>query len=101
MTISNDLLKNYISAKKELMDYFKCEDDFFIKPFENLKWAVKSDDDFNFLIYWNDSGKKHTAVIVKKNGSAMIFKANKYTMVIAIDCVKTAFIFSNDNYEID
>ena len=94
-----DFLKNYISSKKELMEHFKCEDDFFIKPLENLKWAVKSEDDFNFLIYWNETGKKHTAVIVKKNGNAMIYKASKYTMVIAIDCVKTAFIFSNNNFD--
>ena len=83
------------------MKHFKCDDDFFIKPLESLKWAVKEEDDFSFLIYWTSEDKRNTAVIVKKNGSSMIYKADTYTMVIAIDCVKTAFIFSNENFAVE
>lgn len=98
MSNNTDFLKNYISSKKMLMKQFSCDDDFFIKPLENLKWAVKSEDDFSFLMYWTDDDKRHSAVIVKKNGSPMVYKTDMYTMVIAIDCIKTAFVFSNNNY---
>ena len=98
MSNNTDFLKNYISSKKMLMEQFSCDDDFFIKPLENLKWAVKSEDDFSFLMYWTDDDKRHSAVIVKKNGSPMVYKTDMYTMVIAIDYIKTAFVFSNNNY---
>ncbi len=101
MSNKTDFLKNYITSKKELMQHFQCNDDFFIKPLESLKWAVKEDEDFSFLIYWTNDNKRNTAVIVKKNGNSMIYKADTYTMVIAIDCVKTAFIFSNENFAVE
>jgi|GEM_PF-530622 len=96
---TNDYLKTYINAKKELMKFFGCADDFFIKAFDGCKWMIKNDEDFSFLIYWGKDEKRHDAVIVKKNGSPMLFKAGKYTMVIAIDCVKIAFIFENEFFE--
>jgi hypothetical protein len=96
---SKDYLETYIDAKKELMRYFNCTDDFYVKAFDRYKWMIKDDDDFSFLRYWTDDEKRHDAVIVKKNGSPMIFKAGKYTMVVAIDCVKIAFIFENENYK--
>ena len=98
MSNTKDFLKNYISSKKELMEHFKCDDDFFIKPLESLKWAIRNEDDFHFLVYWPENEKMKSAVVVKKNGNAMIYKADQYTMVVAIDCVKTAFIFSNNNF---
>lgn len=101
MSDKKDFLKNYVSSKKQLMEHFKCEDDYFIKPLESLKWAVKNEDDFSFLIYWTKDEKRHSAVIVKKNGEAMIYKSKEYAMVVAIDCVKTAFVFSNSNFVLD
>ena len=101
MSNKKDFLKNDIASKKELMKHFLVDDDFFIKPLESLKWAVKEEDDFSFLIYWENDNKRKTAVIVKKNGNSMIYKADTYTMVIAIDCVKTAFIFSNANFAVE
>jgi len=92
-----DFLKSYVTSKNELMTHFKCDEDFFIKPMEGIKWAVKTEEDFSFLFYWTSEEKKQTAVIVKKNGEPMIYKTNDYTMVIAIDCVKIAFVFSNKN----
>jgi hypothetical protein len=95
----NDYLKTYITAKNELMQFFNCDDDFFIKAFNGSRWMIKNDDDFSFLMYWTADKKRHDAVIVKKNGSPMVYKAGKYTMVIAIDCVKIAFIFENEKFD--
>lgn len=96
---SRNYIKTYINAKNELMQYFDCDDDFFIKALDGCKWMIKNDDDFSFLMYWTEDKKRHDAVVVKKNGSPMVFKAGRYTMVIAIDCVKIAFIFENENFE--
>lgn len=92
-----DFVKDYISVQDELFKYFKCDDNFFIKPLTASKWSVKNDGDFYFLYYWPTDEKRMDAVIVKKNGEPMIFKTEKYTMVIGIDCVKIGFIFHNGN----
>ena len=48
MSNKTDFLKNYITSKKELMQHFQCNDDFFIKPLESLKWAVKEDNRYTY-----------------------------------------------------
>ena len=95
MSKSKDFLKLYKQSKNELMQHFQCDNEFFVKPLDNCKWAVKNDEDFSFLVYWSEDEKRHDAVIVKKNGEPMIIRKSKYTMVVAIDCVKIAFIFEN------
>lgn len=82
-------------ARKKINGYFGCEGDFFVKPLPGFEWAIKQDEDFAFLSYWTDEGKKVDAVIVKKGGEPMIYKTKDYTMVVAIDCVKIGFIFRN------
>ena len=39
--------------------------------------------------------KRINAVIVKRNGVPMVYQKKEYTMVVAIDCVKIAFVFRN------
>lgn len=85
----------FIQARKRLNGYFGCEGDFFVKPLPDYEWAVRLEEDFAFLSYWTEDGKKVDAVIVKKNGEPMIYKTKEYTMVVAIDCVRIGFIFRN------
>lgn len=85
----------FTQARKRLNGYFGCEGDFFVKPLPEYEWAVRLEEDFAFLSYWTEDGKKVDAVIVKKNGEPMIYKTKEYTMVVAIDCVKIGFIFRN------
>ena len=92
-----DYIENYTNAQRELLKYFNCDEDFFVKYMGEFTWAVKNDDDFYFLYYWNKEGKRKDAVIVKKNGRPMIFKAERYTMIIGIDCVKIGFVFENES----
>ena len=82
-------------ARKRINSYFGCDGDFFVKPMPEYEWAVKEYEDFAFLSYWTDKGKKVDAVIVKKGGEPMIYKTKDYTMVVAIDCVRIGFIFRN------
>jgi hypothetical protein len=91
-----DFIENYTNAQKELFKYFNCDEQFFVKRMSEFTWAIKNDGDFYFLNYWNKDGKRNDAVVVKKNGHPMIFKTQKHTMVIGIDCVKIGFIFDNE-----
>ena len=89
-------IQNYIAAKENIMNFFNCKDDFFIKIMENHEWAVIDNDDFCMLSYWNTTGKRTDAVVIKKSGVPMVLKTEDYTMVVAIDCVKIAFVFKNE-----
>lgn len=92
----NAPVSKYDNAKKELMAYFGCKDDFFVKRIEADKWTVKGEDGFFILTYWSKDNIKTDAVVVKKDGEPMVYKAKGYTMVVAIDCVKIGFIFENN-----
>lgn len=91
-----DLVLEFEKSRRRVAEYFGCDEDFFLKPLLHLKWAVKNEEDFHFLSYWSENGKKTDAVIVRKNGMPMVYCAGNYTMVVAIDCVKIGFIFANE-----
>lgn len=91
---------DFVQTRKRMNQYFGCEGDFFIKPLLTLEWAIRQDEDFSFLCYWTEEGKRVDAVVVKKGGAPMIYKTKDYTMVVAIDCVKIGFIFRNEKNRI-
>ena len=83
-------------ARKRVNNHFGCDGDFFVKPLLDCEWAVKENEDFAFLSYWTDEGKKVDAVVVRKGGEPMVYKKKEYTMVVAIDCVRIGFIFRSE-----
>jgi len=95
MAKGRDPIQDFVQSKKRINDYFKCEGDFFLNPLMDLEWTIREEQDFYFLCYWTDVGRKIEAVVVKKNGEPMIYKTKDYTLVVAIDCVKIGFIFRN------
>ncbi len=96
MSKKREPVQDFLQASKKVADLFGCEGDFFIKPLLDKEWAVRRDEDFYFLCYWLTHEKKVEAVIVKKSGEPLIYRTKDYTMVVAIDCVKIGFVFSND-----
>ena len=92
-----DFVKDFVLSEEQIYKYFACDEKFFIKPFITNKWTIKSEGDFHFLYYWLEDEKRVDTIIVKKDGQPMVFKTDKYTMVIGIDCVKIGFIFHNQN----
>ena len=92
-----DFIKDFLSAQTQILKSFNCDEEFFLKPLPTSKWSIRSEENFYFLYYWLEDEKRMDAVIVKKNGEPMIFKTEKYTMVIGIDCVKIGFVFHNGN----
>lgn len=95
MTTDKGVVMDYIKSRKNILEYFQCKGDFFIKPLTDNDWQVKMIDDFYILSYWNSQGVKIDAVIVKKSGQPMIYRAGSHTMVVAIDCVKIGFVFDS------
>lgn len=91
----NDPVAAFLTSQKNVMKHFGCDENFFVKPMLGIEWLIRTVDDFRFLTYWLAGDQKMDAVIVSRGGKPMIFKTASYTMVIAIDCVKMAFIFHN------
>ena len=93
MTKNTDFITNFINSQKDLMKYFGCDGDFYIRPLINNNWSIKNQDNFSILSYWESDNRKIDAVIVRKSGKPMIYKKSDFTMIIGIDCVKLAFVF--------
>lgn len=89
-----NIIEKFINTKKELKKYFDCKEDFFVKPLIENEWTIKNNDDIYFLTYKENDIYKD-CVIVKKNNEPLIIKKDNYTMVIAIECIKLAFILNN------
>lgn len=91
----SDLVDKYMGATQSLQKYFNCTNDYFIKPLPDFNWSIYGDEGIFFLTYWNKDNDKVNAVIVKKDNKPLIYKTEDYTMVVALDCIKIAFILKN------
>lgn len=94
-----ELIERYITTKKLLLHSFKCEDDYFIKNYRDVKWCISNSDNWCIVSYWENIKNREIKIdvaVAKKNGKPMIFKSEDYTMIIGIQCVKIAFIFDNN-----
>ncbi|MCL2565206.1 MAG: hypothetical protein FWE24_05270 [Defluviitaleaceae bacterium] len=89
------LISEFIDSKEKLLRSFGCDDDYHIESRLGLNWEIIEDDGVFFLSCWENIGNKTTSVIVKKNDEPLLYESADYTMVIAIDCIKIAFIFNN------
>ena len=88
-------IQDFFEAKEELLRSFGCTEDYHIESRLGQNWEITEDDGVFFLSYWENIASKTTAVIVKKNDAPLLFETSGYTMIIAIDCIKIAFIFNN------
>ena len=86
----------YTGAKKSLLKLFRCEADLPIKILTDTQWHVEEIDGVSFLHYKSqDNGEELVNVIVSKNGEPWIYEMNELSMIVAIDCIKWAFIMKN------
>lgn len=97
MSKDEDAIYNFIEDSEKIKKYFNFEGDFFIKPLLDCKWKVVTNNDISILTYIKNDGKKIDCVVVQKNNKPIIFENVKFTMILAIDCVKISFIFDSDN----
>ncbi|MCL2852095.1 MAG: hypothetical protein FWE20_03540 [Defluviitaleaceae bacterium] len=86
----------YTGAKKNLLKLFRCEADLPIRVLTDITWHVEDHDGVSFLHYQpQDDAEGLVSVIVNRNGEPWITEMNELTLVVAIDCIKFAFIFKN------
>ncbi|MFI3231048.1 MAG: hypothetical protein R3Y29_05815 [bacterium] len=93
----DSLIKEYKILEEDIKREFKCDNDFFLKPMIGNSWAINTSNNTYFLTYLDQDNTQHTCYVVNKNSMPMIYKKDNLTMIIAIDCVKIAFIFENTN----
>ena len=92
----SNIVKDYIKAQDSLKKYFGCQEDYLIKDLLDSNWQIRDYEGIFFSNYWNEYKQVTKAVIVKRDNEPLIYKTADYTMVIAIDCVKIAFILKKD-----
>ena len=93
-------VQTYIRSRNDLFRFFKCEDDYPPRMLTDFQWTVIHENDVSFFAYWKDGEGRKTAVIARKNGQPILYRTKDYTMVIAIDCIKTAFVVKNTEEKI-
>lgn len=94
---NNEIVDNFINAQKEMFKVFELGKAYHIKVLIDKKWTVNDFEDGQILRYWINDDRYDDCVIVKENGDSIIREYNEYSIVIALDCVKTAFLFKTDN----
>jgi len=88
----------FIAARNNLFRFFDCREQFPVRTMTNASWDILEDGGICFLtILDGGDGGREDFVVSQKADVPMVFTAGGYTMVVAIDCVKTAFVLKNEN----
>jgi hypothetical protein len=87
-----NLINTYIKTHKKMLKTFGCPGNYFILPLMDCAWSITGGEDMPILSYDQNDITKN-AVIVCHNNTPLIYRANGYVLVVAIDCIKTAFVF--------
>ena len=93
----NNLISQFTDTKKEIFKAFNCPDHYFLKCALNAKWNINNEEAMSFLSYSENNQSPSNCVIINRENKPMIFEYENYTMVIVIECIKTAIIFDNAN----
>lgn len=94
-----NIIQEFVDNKNSILKAFTLEDELYIQPMLEYNWLVREDDGIYFLRFWKDKEMFKELVIVRKNGEPNISKNGECTAVVALDCVKIAFIFDNSKKE--
>jgi len=87
----------YIKAYRNLLWYFNCRGDYPLRPLPGVKWLIRREEDAFFLcvVSSENPARRETYVIASAEGEPLLYEAADSTLIVAIDCVKTAFILDN------
>jgi hypothetical protein len=77
---------------------FGIKEDFFVKPCIDKKWKLELSEELPLLKFGNGDEYEQTCVIVKKGNKPIIVRKKRFTLVLALDCVKICFIFDNSKH---
>lgn len=87
----------FIKAKNEVMRYFGCEEEIFIKPVTSYKWQLTNNGGMFFIGYFKEGESAQNSVVVKKEDKPLLFEKGDYSLLVCIECVKVGLIFKNEN----
>ena len=90
-----NVIDGYLTAKKNLLSHFNCRQDYPIKDATGYYWEITGDGEVSILSYHESPDKKYQAVIVRGESGPLVYVARDYTLAVAIDCVRTAFLLRN------
>ncbi len=90
---TRSIVDDFISCQKNLFEAFEIDKQYHVKSLIGSKWTINDFDDGKILRYWITEDKFDDCVIVKENGDSVIREYEGFSIVIALDCVKTAFMF--------
>ncbi len=93
---NNSVVDDFVNAQKVIFNVFELGKDYHVKVFTDCKWTLNDFEDGQILRYWLKEDRFEDCVIVKENGESIIRQYEKYSIVIALDCVKTAFLFETN-----
>ena len=86
----------YTDAKTNLLSLFRCEPELPVKVMVDAKWRLEENGGVFFLHYEPQPDRDSlVSVIVNKGGEPWITESGDLTMIVAIDCIKFAFILKN------
>lgn len=89
----NELLK----VKKEAYEEIGIPYDLYFRDMLQYEWATFEKDGLYFFRYYLDKNTdKYSEQVIVFNGSKpMIIEKDGFTIIVAIDCVKVAFILNS------
>ncbi len=88
------LINDLKNINNDIFAQFGIEKDYFISVKDDYNWELIQEENINIVKYYKGNEIK-TSLIVNKGTEPLIIEKNGYTMIIAIDCIKIAFIFNN------
>ncbi len=91
-----DNINKYIELEKNIKKRFNIDDNVYIKSMLDTKWKIRNDNGIHFLSLINGE-KLVEQVIVNKDGKPNMTNYKNTTCVVAIDCVKIAFLLLEEN----
>ncbi len=91
----NNLVNNFKKTNDDIFLKFGVKNKYFISVLDDYNWEIINDNDIYLIKYYKDDFEQ-TNFIIQKNDVPLVYVEDGYTMIIAIDCVKVAFVFKND-----
>ena len=88
----NKMLLQYAESKRKLLRYFDCPENYSIRICADCHWRLLETEGATFLEYRRADRAPTKAVVVNKDGAPLVYRTKDLAMIIAIDCIKIAFI---------
>ncbi len=87
-------IEQFCNLNKKIHDELNIADGIYLSAKLDKKWRIIDFSELKMVEFENNNTFEK-CVIVNNDKEPLIIRKEKYTIVVAIDCVKVAFIFDN------